>query len=105
MAKNIVGDNRVRLRSENLEMDLFLKYNLRALSYDVNKVLKSAPANFRYSNSGTRDHIDWDESILIPFINFSLSLLQHLSLRRSVNLSVSKWNGITKIDIPEYGPT
>ena len=105
MAKNIIGDNRVRLRSENLEMDLFLKYNLRALSYDINKVLQSADADFRYSNSGTRDQRDWDECILIPFINCSLTLLQHLSLRRSVKLSVSKWNGITKIDIPEYGPT
>lgn len=60
VAKNVVGDNRVRLRPENLEMNLFLKYNLRALNYDV-KSLESAPADFRYPNSGARDPRDSDE--------------------------------------------
>ena len=60
VAKNVVGDNRVRLRPDNLEMNLFLKYNLRALNYDV-KSLESAPADFRYPNSGTRDRRDSDE--------------------------------------------
>ena len=54
-------------------MSLFLKYNLRALSHDVNN-LDSAPADLRYSNSGTRDHRDLDEvsgdeSILVDFEN------------------------------------
>ena len=37
VAKNVVGDNRVRLRPKNLEMNLFLKYksSIRAVSYDV----------------------------------------------------------------------
>ena len=41
---------------------MVLKYNLRALSlsYDVNN-LESVPADFRYSNSGTRDQRDLDE--------------------------------------------
>ena len=41
-------------------MNLFLKYNLRALNYDV-KSLESAPADFQYPNSGTRDPRDSDE--------------------------------------------
>ena len=41
-------------------MNLFLKYNLRALCYDVNN-LESAPADFRYPNSGARDLRDSDE--------------------------------------------
>ena len=61
MAKNVVGGNIVTLRLENLEMSLFLKYNLRALSYDVSN-LEWAPADFRYSNRGTRGHYrDLDE--------------------------------------------
>ena len=60
VAKNVVGDNRVRLRPDNdLEMNSFLKYNLRALNYDVNN-LESAPADFRYPNSGARDPRDLD---------------------------------------------
>ena len=73
MAKIDVGDNRVRLRLENVEMSLFLKYNLRALSYDVNN-LESACADFRYPNSWTSDHRDLndesgDESILVDSEN------------------------------------
>ena len=57
------GGNRVRLRLENLEMSLFLKYNLRALSYDMDN-LESVLSNLRYSNSGTmRDHGDLDEKL------------------------------------------
>ena len=31
--QNVVGDTRLRLRPENVEMILFLKYNLRAINY------------------------------------------------------------------------
>ena len=41
-------------------MSLILKYDLRALSFDLNN-LETAPADFRYSNSGTRDQRDLDE--------------------------------------------
>ena len=60
VAKNVVRDHKVRFRLENLKMSLILKYNLRVLSYDVNN-LEWAPADFRYSNSGTRDQRDLDE--------------------------------------------
>ena len=74
------GGNRVRLRLENLEMSLFLKYNLRALSlsnYDMDN-LESVLSNLRYSNSGTRDHGDLDEksgdeSILVDSDNEDIS--------------------------------
>ena len=54
--------NRERLRLENLEMSLFFKYSLRALSYDMDN-LESVLSNLRYSNSGTRDHGDLDEKL------------------------------------------
>ena len=40
-------------------MNLF-QNSIRALSYDVNN-LESAPADFRYPNSGARDPNDSDE--------------------------------------------
>ena len=61
------GGNRVRLRLENLEMSLFLKYNLRALSYAMDN-LESVLSNLRYSNSGTRDHGDLDDKLGVESI-------------------------------------
>ena len=63
----------LRFRLEIIKMSLILKNNLRVLSYDV-KGLESAPADFRYSNSGTRDQGDLyeesgDESILVDSEN------------------------------------
>ena len=44
-------------------MSLFLKCNLRALSYDMDN-LESVLSNLRYSNSGPiRDHGDLDEKL------------------------------------------
>ena len=34
-AKNVVGDCRPSMRPENLEMNMFLKFNRRALNYSV----------------------------------------------------------------------
>ena len=68
LVKVFTGGNRVRLRLENLEMSLFFKYSLRALSYDMDN-LESVLSNLRYSNSGTRDEKLGDESILIDSDN------------------------------------
>ena len=43
IAKNVVGENRIRLLPENnMEMNLFLKYNLRAINHDIDD-LESPP--------------------------------------------------------------
>ena len=65
VAKNVVGDNRVRLRLENLEMSLFLKYRLRALSYNDMKNLEWA---FYYS-SILVDSENEDSDIDLNFID------------------------------------
>lgn len=64
--KNVVGDNRVRLRPDNLEMNLFLKYNLRALNYDLNN-LESPPADFRPLNT-TPHTFDFVCSYLLAYL-------------------------------------
>ena len=61
--KNVVGDNRVRHRQDRLEINLFLKNNLRALKYDS---LQSPPGIFRSPNSLVRDEESGDESIADP---------------------------------------
>ena len=58
VARNVVGDNRVRLRPDNLEMNLFLKYNLRALHYDMDSL--ESP-DFQSPNSLDRNPRDSDE--------------------------------------------
>ena len=60
VAKNVIGDNRVRLRPDNLEMNLFLKYNLRALDYNLDD-LQVPPTDFRSPNSLNRDPRDSDD--------------------------------------------
>ena len=60
VAKNVIGDNRVRLRPDNLEMNLFLKYNLRALDYNLDD-LQVPPTDFRSPNSLSRDPRDSDD--------------------------------------------
>jgi len=60
VAKNVVGDRRLSMRPENLEMNMFLKYNLRALNYSVES-LQSVPETFGCPNSQKRDPRDSDE--------------------------------------------
>jgi hypothetical protein len=61
VAKNVVEDCRLRMRPENLEMNMFLKYNLRALiNYSVEN-LQPVPKTFRCPNSQKRDPRDSDE--------------------------------------------
>ena len=48
--KNVVGDNRLRLGPDNLEINLFLKYKLRAPNYDIES-LHPPPADFQCPNS------------------------------------------------------
>ena len=48
------------MRPENLEMNMFLKYNLRALNYSVES-LQPVPKTFRCPNSHKRDPRDSDE--------------------------------------------
>ena len=60
VAKNVVGERRLRMRPENLEMNMFLKYNLRALNYSVES-LQTVPETFRCPNSQKRDPRDSDE--------------------------------------------
>ena len=38
VAKNVVGDTRLRLRPVNVDINLFLnKYNLRAINYEIDQ--------------------------------------------------------------------
>ena len=60
VAKNVIGDNSVRLRPDNLEMNLFLKYNLRALDCNLDD-LQVPPTDFRSPNSLNRDPKDSDD--------------------------------------------
>ena len=60
VAKNVIGDNRVQLRPDNLEMNLFLKYNLRALDYNLDD-LQVPPTDFKSPNSLNRDPWDSDD--------------------------------------------
>ena len=48
------------MRPENLEMNMFLKYNLRALNYSVES-LQPVPKTFICPNSQKRDPRDSDE--------------------------------------------
>ena len=48
------------MRPENLEMNMFLKYNLIALNYSVES-LQPVPKNFMCPNSQKRDPRDSDE--------------------------------------------
>ena len=48
------------MRPENLEMNMFLKYNLRALNYSVES-LQPVPKTFMCPNSQKRDPRDSDE--------------------------------------------
>ena len=57
VAKNVVGDNRLRLTPDNLETSLFLNHNL---NYDMDS-LESPPTNFRSPNSPHRDPRDSGE--------------------------------------------
>ena len=50
VAKNVVGDKRVRLTPDNLETNLFLNHNL---NYDMDSL--ESPPNFRFPNSPHRD--------------------------------------------------
>ena len=59
VAKNVISDNRVRLRPDNLEMNLFLRYNLR-LDYNLYD-LQVPPTDFRSPNSLNRDPRDSDD--------------------------------------------
>ena len=59
IAKNVVGENRIRLLPENMEMNLFLKYNLRAINHDIDD-LESPPESFRPPNCSTRNTRDSD---------------------------------------------
>ena len=59
IAKNVVGENRIRLLPENMEMNLFLKYNLRAINQDIDD-LESPPESFRPPNCLIRDTRDSD---------------------------------------------
>ena len=60
VAKKVVGDRRLSMRPENLEMNMFLRYNLRALNYSVES-LQPVPETFRRPNSQKRDPRDSDE--------------------------------------------
>ena len=60
VAKNVIGDNRVWLRPDYLEMNLFLKYNLRALDYNLDD-LQVPPTDFRSPSSLNRDLQDSDD--------------------------------------------
>ena len=60
VAKNVVGDCKLSMRPDNLEMNMFLKFNLRALNYSVES-LQPVPETFRYPNSQKRDPRDSDE--------------------------------------------
>ena len=59
VAKNLVGDTRLRLRLENVEMNLFLKYNLRAINYEIDQ-LKTPLDEYLAPNSLNRDYTDDD---------------------------------------------
>ena len=59
-AKNVVGDCRLSMRPDNFKMNMFLKYNLRALNYSV-KSLQPMLETFRYPNSQKRDLRDSDD--------------------------------------------
>ena len=59
-AKNVDGDCRLSMRPENLIMNMFLKYNLRALNYSVES-LQLVLETFRYHYSQKRDLRDPDE--------------------------------------------
>ena len=48
------------MKPENLEMNMFLKYNLRALNYSV-EILQPVPETFRCPNSQKRDPREPDE--------------------------------------------
>ena len=52
MAGNTVTTKRLSLKPENLESNIFLNYNLRALSISSKDDLKDTPAHFSAPNSG-----------------------------------------------------
>ena len=52
--QNVVGDTRLRLRPENVEMNLFLKYYLRAINNEIDQ-LKTPPDEYLSPYSLNRD--------------------------------------------------
>ena len=59
--QNVVGDTRLRLWPENVEMNLFLiMYSLRAINCKIDQ-LKTPPDEYLFPNSLNRDYTD-DES-------------------------------------------
>lgn len=48
--KNVLGTKRLNLKPENMEANLFLKYNIRALGYKIN--LPSLPTDYVAPNDG-----------------------------------------------------
>ena len=54
VAKNFVGDLRLSMIPENLEMNMFLKCNLRALHYSVES-LQQVPETFRCPHTSQRE--------------------------------------------------
>ena len=61
VAKNVVGDRRLNMRPENLKMNMFFKYNLRALNYSVES-LQPVLETYRCSNSQKREGSDDDST-------------------------------------------
>ena len=77
VARDTLGDQRLRLLPENAEMNLFLKYNLRAIDHNIDD-LENPPATWMSPNRvsaadsdddsqemGTSDLSDDDESSII----------------------------------------
>ena len=62
---SVVGDTRLRLRPENVEMNLCLKYNLRnkyLRHFDMNQ-LKTPPNEYLAPNSLNKDYNDDDSDV------------------------------------------
>ena len=62
MAINIVGDRRLNLRPENLEINLIIKKN--SINCEIHQ-LKSPPGGFLAPNNLNKDYTDGDESMVM----------------------------------------
>ena len=66
VSKNVVGDTKLRLRPENVEINLFRKYNLRTVNYEIYQ-LETPPDTWPQTAWTETDYDSDDESMVTEF--------------------------------------
>ena len=96
VAKNVVGDCRLRMRPENLEMNMFLKYNLRALNYSVESSGRQCrkPLDALTARKETQEIQTRDLMMTVPTMKTVILILERIPMMaRTENYIISHMIG------------